>query len=143
MIQQIPDWNLYPWPEVFYEKYNLPKPKARDPAIEEMVLYKPAPYVPLGEGKTEVRGPAEGGVRIIENYMSLPVETTLLQDEQPLEQAEEKKEETKQSISEILDRIRASQPKPRGQTVFDMPPGSQQNSSNLPTEHNTIETLRV
>lgn len=143
MIQQIPDWNLYPWPEVFYEKYNLPKPKARDSAIEEMVLYKPSPYIPLGDGKTEVRGPAEGGVRIIEEYQTLPVEMSLIKDEQ----MEEKKEdvitgqEVQKSMDEILERIRASQSRVR--ISFDTPPGSQKNSLNPPTEHNTTETLRV
>ena len=143
-IKQIPDWDRYPWPEAFYEKFGVPKPKARDPPIENVVLYQPAPHIPLGEGKTEVRGPVEGGVRIIEEYMTLPVEVNLLTD------SEEKKEETiptlseeesKSKVAEILSRIGSSGLKL--QSVGGKLRDSPEDSSTLPTANTTTETLRV
>lgn len=97
-IQKLPDWQRYAWPEVFYEHFKVEKPKARDSSVLECIMYQPPPHQSLNQdGKTEIRPPAEGGVRIIENYMSLPVETTLIQDE------EDKKIEAKRKEQEEID----------------------------------------
>ena len=80
-IKKLPDWERYPFPEVFYEKFNVPKPKAKDMSIAECVMYQPPPYQSLNEGgKADIRGPAEGGLRPV-TYAALPVSQTLIPDE--------------------------------------------------------------
>lgn len=80
-FKQLPDWDRFPMPEVFYEHFKLKKPQ---PAVSlmEALTYTPPPYQPLNtSGKIEIRKPAEGGVREIKELMVLPVEQTLLKDE--------------------------------------------------------------
>ena len=79
-FKQIPDWNLYPMPEVFYEHFKVKKPKPTE--IYELPVYNPPPYQSLNEnGKVEERGPEPGGVREIKELLTLPVEVKLLKDE--------------------------------------------------------------
>jgi len=80
-FKQLPDWDKYPLPEVFYTKYNLPKPKP-SLSLMESLAYQVPPHQSLNKnGKVEVRPPAEGGVREIKEFMTLPVEQTLIKDE--------------------------------------------------------------
>ena len=78
-FKQIPDYDRYPLPEVFYEKFGFKKPK---PVDEVSVTYQPPAYQSLNEnGKVELRGPVEGGVREIKELQVLPVEVKRLNDE--------------------------------------------------------------
>ena len=63
-ILKLPDSHLYPFPDSFYEKYNIPKPELPNSINEytSNMYNKPKCYW-LPE---ETRPPAEGGVRKIE-----------------------------------------------------------------------------
>jgi hypothetical protein len=85
-FKQVPDFDRFPLPEVIYEKYNIKKPKASY-EIMEALTYQTPPHQSLNKnGKVELRGPAEGGVREIKEFMELPVEVKMLTDEE-LEEA--------------------------------------------------------
>lgn len=80
-FKQLPDWDKYPMPEVFYEHFKVKKPQ---PALSlmESLTYTAPPHHSLNKnGKVEIRGPAEGGVREIKEFLTLPVEQTLITDE--------------------------------------------------------------
>ena len=93
-FKKLPDWNLYPMPEVFYKHFNVRKPQPAD--IEEIAHYNPPAHLPLGDGKVEIREPAPGGVRQIELPALLPVETLVIKDEEE----EKPKQLTNQSDDE-------------------------------------------
>jgi len=79
-FKKIPDWNRYILPEVFYEKFNLKK--LQPASVMESITYTPPPYEPLNKnGKVEIRGPAEGGVREIKDFATLPTEVKLIDEE--------------------------------------------------------------
>lgn len=79
-FKQIPDWQLYPMPEVFYEKFNVKKPKPVD--FRETIHYTPPPYQSLNvNGKVEERPPLPGGVREIKDLQQLPVEVKKTNEE--------------------------------------------------------------
>ena len=101
-FQQLPDWNKYPMPEVFYEHFKVAKPKPTN-SIVESLYYSPPPSVSLNKnGKIEIRPPAPGGLREIKEFQSLPVEVKLLDDETgelkeyplPLSKEEQEKKQT-------------------------------------------------
>jgi hypothetical protein len=72
-FKKLPDWDRYPMPEVFYEHFKVKK--LQPASINEVICYNPPPYESLNEnGKVEIRGPVEGGVRTIENLAPLAVE---------------------------------------------------------------------
>lgn len=80
-FKQLPDWERFPMPEVFYEHFKVKKPK---PAVSlmESLTYTPPPSESLNRnGKVEIRKPAEGGVREIKEFLELPVEVKMLTDE--------------------------------------------------------------
>ena len=80
-FKQLPDWERYPMPEVFYEHFKVPKPK-QSLSVVECITYQPPPYQSLNEnGKTEIRGPVEGGVREIKEFAQLPVEVKMITDQ--------------------------------------------------------------
>jgi len=79
-FKQLPDWEKYPMPEVFYEHFKIQKPKPSN-GIQECLSYQPPLSLPLNNGKVEIRKPAEGGVREIKEYQVLPVEVTMIKDE--------------------------------------------------------------
>ena len=80
-FKQLPDHDKYPLPEVIYEKFNIKKPKPTL-SLMESLTYQPPLSQPLNKnGKVEIRPPAEGGVREIKEFMTLPVEQTLITDE--------------------------------------------------------------
>lgn len=80
-FKQLPDWDRYPMPEVFYEHFKVKKPKPTN-GIMEALVYTPPPHASLNKGgKIEIRGPAPDGVREIKDLMSLPVEVKVLTDE--------------------------------------------------------------
>jgi hypothetical protein len=82
-IKKIPDFERFPWPDVFYEKFGVEKPKARDMPISECLMYQPPSYQSLNEGgKAEERGPVEGGLRPV-TYSALPVSTIVEPVEKP------------------------------------------------------------
>lgn len=111
-FKKLPDWNLYPMPEVFYSHFNVKKPKPGE--IGELAApHNPPPYVSLNKGgKVEERPPAPGGVREIKEFQSLPVEIVY-------------PEET----AKLTD-----------QTSSDTQPDSGQTTLTPPTEHNTKES---
>lgn len=75
-LKKLPDWDRFPYPEVFYKHFNVKKPQPA--AVDECAMYIP----PRGfyEGPGETRPPAEGGVREIKEYQTLPVEVKLEPD---------------------------------------------------------------
>ena len=78
-FQKLPDWNRFPLPEVFYEHFKVKKPQPQ--TVQEAISYSPFMYqLEFALGKTEVRGPAEGGVREIKEYLTLPVEVKMITD---------------------------------------------------------------
>lgn len=80
-FKQLPDWQLYPMPDVFYKHFNLKKPKP-SVSLMEALTYTPPPHQSLNtNGKVEIRKPVEGGVRPIEQFLELPVEQFLIKDE--------------------------------------------------------------
>lgn len=113
-FKQLPDWDRFPLPEGFYKKYNIPKPKASYELMEALT-YQTPPHQSLNKnGKVELRGPVDGGVREIKEFLELPVEVKMLTDEE-LEEAN----------------------KPTEQTSYDTLTDSDPGKSNLPTEDNT------
>lgn len=80
-FKQLPDWDRFPMPEVFYQHFNLKKPQP-SVSLMESLAYQPPPHQSLNkDGKVEIRKPAEGGVREIKEYLTLPVEQTFLRDQ--------------------------------------------------------------
>lgn len=79
-FKQLPDWDKYPMPEVFYDHFKVRKPKPSN-GIMDSLAYQPPLSLPLNNGKVEIRKPAEGGIREIKDLMVLPVEQTLIKDE--------------------------------------------------------------
>lgn len=78
-FKQLPDWNRFPLPEVFYEHFKVKKPQPQ--SVQEALSYNPfLNQLSFAIGKTELRGPAEGGVREIKEYLSLPVEVKMVTD---------------------------------------------------------------
>ena len=66
-------------PEVVYKQFNLKKPQPA--TVMECVTYSPPPHHSLNKnGKVEIRKPAEGGVREIKEFLTLPVEVTMIED---------------------------------------------------------------
>lgn len=90
-VQKLPDWERFPWPEAFWKHFNVRKPQAA--SIMECANYFPPAHLSLGNGKTEIRGPAPGGVRVIENYMSLPVEIKMITEDETTNQNVDDKHE--------------------------------------------------
>ena len=86
-FQKLPDWERYPMPEIIYQHFKIKK--LQPATVNEATSYMPPPHESLGNGKVELRGPVEGGVREIQFAEPLPVETLVIKDD------EEKKEETK------------------------------------------------
>lgn len=78
-FKQLPDWERFPLPEVVYKQFNLKKPQPA--SVMECVTYSPPPHHSLNKnGKVEIRKPAEGGVREINEFLTLPVEVTMIED---------------------------------------------------------------
>lgn len=80
-FKQLPDWDRFPMPEVFYEHFKVKKPKP-SLSIMDALAYSVPPHESLNKnGKIEIRPPAEGGVREIKEFLTLPVEQILIPDE--------------------------------------------------------------
>jgi len=80
-FKQLPDWDRFPMPEVFYTHFNVKKPQP-SVSLMESLTYTPPPHQSLNKnGKVEIRKPAEGGVREIKEFLALPVEQTLITDQ--------------------------------------------------------------
>lgn len=73
ILKELPDFDRLPLPKHWYEKFNIPPPKILSimEAYELMVktANQPGPLV-----KTEVRPPADGGVRPLLDAPEVPVE---------------------------------------------------------------------
>lgn len=82
-FKKLPDWNRYPMPEVFYEHFKVKKPQPQ--TVAEACAFNPMVYMHFSEKPTEIRGPVEGGVREIKDYLTLPVEVKMLTDEAAVE----------------------------------------------------------
>lgn len=78
-MKKLPDWNRFPMPEVFYEKFQVKKPQPQ--TVQESCSFNPYVYMHFGQTPVEVRGPVEGGVREIKELMSLPVEVKRINEE--------------------------------------------------------------
>lgn len=80
-FKQLPDWDKYPMPEVFYEHFKVPKPKT-GLSIMEALTYVPPPSVSLNKnGRVEIREPAPGGVREVQQLEAPPVEVKKVNEE--------------------------------------------------------------
>lgn len=68
-------------PDVFYKHFNVKKPQAA--SVQEIFSgYNPPPYQSLNKnGKVEIREPAPGGVREIQDFLQLPVDVKLLKED--------------------------------------------------------------
>ena len=71
-FQQLPDWNRFPMPEVFYTHFGVKKPKPAE--IGEYLNYTPPP---AKYEKPQIRLAMPGGVREVPTLEPLPVETTV------------------------------------------------------------------
>lgn len=106
-FKQLPDWDRFPLPEVFYEHFKVKKPQPSD-SIMESLTYTAPPYQSLNSnGKIEIRKPAEGGVREIKELLELPVEQTFIKDETDSDMLQDSEQTTlslpiEDSSSEIL-----------------------------------------
>ena len=63
-LKALPDFERYPLPEVLYKTFGLTKPKPADSIGKFMADSAMSVYM-TGMTKTEVRPPAEGGVRVL------------------------------------------------------------------------------
>lgn len=138
-FKEIPDYERYPLPEVFYQKFGLKKPK---PAESITPVYLPPPSQSLNEnGKIEERGPAEGGVREIKDLQVLPIEVKRLNDETgDLEDYPPPRQLTSLSFEDSL-RTMMAQIKDR--ISSDTEKDLSQDSLNRPKEDNRTETPLV
>lgn len=129
-FKKLPDWDRFPMPEIFYTHFGVKKPQPAN--VSELVNYCPPPAISLG--KTEIRKPAEGGVRQIEELPPLPVSVEVIQDQ-----------DVDQFIPEakIYNLEDVSGGKVITQISDDKKQDSDQNSLNHPTEHNNSETQHV
>ena len=105
-FKKLPDWERYPMPETFYKTFGIQKPKPL-----EINGYLKANMESLiesgfGSGKIETRGPAEGGVRPVEQPSLLIADTEVIpdkkaDDEAPVSEAERPSgQETNGNVSE-------------------------------------------
>lgn len=61
-LKQLPDFDRFPLPAYWYEKFNIPKPTI--PTLNEALKYHTKIQNAPGDGRPiEMRGPAPGGVR--------------------------------------------------------------------------------
>jgi hypothetical protein len=81
ILKDMPDFDRFPLPEHWYEKFKIPRPEILTPMeairLADKVANAPGPLV-----ITEVREPAPGGVRPLLEAPVVPVEiTTISSDE--------------------------------------------------------------
>lgn len=73
MLKDLPDFDRFPLPKYFYEKFDLPLPKIQTVAealrLQIKTANAPGPLV-----KTETREPAPGGVRPLIEVKPLEIE---------------------------------------------------------------------
>jgi hypothetical protein len=79
-FQQLPDWNRFPMPEVFYTHFGVKKPKPAE--IGEYLNYTPPP---AKYEKPQLRLAMPGGVREVPTLEPLPVETIVDTESKPEE----------------------------------------------------------
>lgn len=74
-FKKLPDWYLYPLPEILYKHFQLKKPKPA--STMEILTYQP----PLAEyAPTETRGPAEGGIREVPQAPPVELDLKVIED---------------------------------------------------------------
>ena len=81
LFKQLPDWDKYPMPEVFYQHFQVKKPKPSASIMEALTYTPPLSQSLNKDGKVELRPPAEGGVRPIEQFLELPVEVKMITED--------------------------------------------------------------
>lgn len=133
-FKQLPDFDRYPLPEVYYTKFNIKKPKPSE-AIQS-VYYQPPPFESLNpNGKVIEVGPVEGGVREIKEFQTLPVEVKRLNEEtQELEDYPPPQKTWFQIASDYVDTLKLIS---ITKTSDDMQPHSPPKTVNPPTADNT------
>ena len=92
-FMKLPDWNRYPMPETFYKTFNIEKPKTLEIGAYLRTNMESFMQTGFGSGQVEMRGPAEGGVRPVEQPPLLIADTELIpdkkaDDEAPVSKAE-------------------------------------------------------
>ena len=135
-FKQLPDWDRYPLPGAYYTAFNLPKPKP-SVSLMEVLAYQAPPHVNLNKnGKVEIRPPAEGGVRQIDQLLTLPVEVKKVNEETgDLEEFPPPKLLTDSTLQTMIDQMAATT-----QSAACKQPDSDQMTSTPPTEGTTTET---
>lgn len=79
-FKKLPDWNRFPLPEIIYKKFGIKKPEPAD--IGEITKnLNPFGYGGHYTQPLELRGPVEGGVRVVPMGPEVPVETKIITDE--------------------------------------------------------------
>jgi len=66
ILMALPDFERFPFPEYIFKKYKIKKPEIM-PLMEALKHHNHIQNMP-GNGKLEIRPPAEGGVRPILEY---------------------------------------------------------------------------
>ena len=61
-----PDFERFPYPEYIYKKYKIKKPEIM-PIMEALKMHNHIQNMP-GDGKLEIRPPAEGGLRTMPEF---------------------------------------------------------------------------
>ena len=100
-LKDLPDFDRFPLPKYFYEKFNIPPPKILS-LSEALKLQTYTANAPGALVKTEYREPAPGGVRPILEAPALPIEVkqgVSIEDaiETPVDKASEGQETQTQS----------------------------------------------
>tara|TARA_R110000868_G_scaffold1210_3_gene9230 strand:+ start:706 stop:1041 length:336 start_codon:yes stop_codon:yes gene_type:complete len=66
ILMSLPDFERFPFPEYIFKKYNIKKPTIM-PLMEALKQHNHIQNMP-GDGKLEIRAPAEGGLRPLLEY---------------------------------------------------------------------------
>ena len=72
-LKDLPDFDRFPLPKHFYEKFNIPPPKILS-LSEALRLHSYTANAPGALVKTEYREPAPGGVRPLLEAPAMPIE---------------------------------------------------------------------
>lgn len=80
-FKQLPDWDKFPMPEVFYEHFHVKKPKPSVSIMDALVYTPPLSHSLNTNGKVELRDAAPGGVREIQTVAPPPVEVKKVNEE--------------------------------------------------------------
>lgn len=100
MLKDLPDFDRFPLPKYFYEKFKIPPPKILTP-MEALTLMERTAMMPGALVKTEIREPSPGGVRPLLEVEPVKVEVLPgVSIENALETLEDKSSEGRETQTE-------------------------------------------